>query len=224
MHASWLAGEGYKRKISLYDACVTDVINSYIQCTKQLAFLTGRYEGKGPNMEECIRRASLGHTPSPANVARVMQEAVAGTMLSEEPVLHGDRETIQRKRKSTFANNSHRPGYVMESKQRQPRGRPRKINFDPATKTRDEGGAAKEVTKMLNETDLSGLVILEEEVPPTSWALRRMPMHCTRKCFGIINGKKCNNNLHSRSPGLVAPAFWSERVIRGQEMTVSQWM
>ena len=30
VHASWLSGEGGKRRLSLYDACVTDVLNSYI--------------------------------------------------------------------------------------------------------------------------------------------------------------------------------------------------
>lgn len=34
VHACWLSGEGGKKKISLYDACVSDVLNSYIQCAK----------------------------------------------------------------------------------------------------------------------------------------------------------------------------------------------
>ena len=45
VHASWLAGEGGIRKISLFDACVTDVINSYMQYAKYLGFETGRYMG-----------------------------------------------------------------------------------------------------------------------------------------------------------------------------------
>ena len=132
-HASWLVGEGYKKKIALYNACVSNVVNSYIQCAKQHAFLTGRYIGKGPDMQECLQRSSKGHTPSPAIVARAVQDAVMGTPLFEEPILHGDKETVQRKRKSSVACSSHRPGYAMESKKRQNQGRPQKKSVNNAS-------------------------------------------------------------------------------------------
>ena len=72
IHASWLAGEGGSKKISLYDACVTDVINAYIQCTKQHGYLTGRYEGCGPDMQAFLDRAGLQAKPSPCVVERVV--------------------------------------------------------------------------------------------------------------------------------------------------------
>lgn len=63
----------------------------------------------------------------------MVQRAVAGTPLYEEPILHGDKETVQRKRsRGTIASGSHRPDFVMESKQQKERGRPRKITFDRA--------------------------------------------------------------------------------------------
>ena len=95
VHASWLAGEGGIRKISLFDACVTDVINSYMQCAKYLGFETGRYMETGPDMEALLRRVSMGRTPSSTLVANVMQTAVSGTPLFQQPVLHGDKETVQ---------------------------------------------------------------------------------------------------------------------------------
>ena len=135
VHASWLAGEGGSKEISLYDGCVTDVINSYIQCTKQHGFLSGRYLGTGPDMQTFLKRVTSRKTPSPSVVAHVMQDAVAGTTLQETPILFGDKETIQRKRAhSTFGKNSHRPGFVMESRQRKKRGCPRNLAFGSATK------------------------------------------------------------------------------------------
>lgn len=129
MHASWLAGEGYKRKISLYDACVTDIINSYIQCTKAHGFLTGRYKGTGPSMDTFLQRVSSGKSPSPAMVSHALQSGVGGINICEEPILHGNNETIQRKKTSKLHNSSHKPGYVMESRKRKQKGRPRKISF-----------------------------------------------------------------------------------------------
>ena len=93
VHASWLFGEGGKKKISLYDACVTDVLNSYIQCAKRLGYMTGRFIGSGPSIESMLARTSNNQTPSPANVAQVVHGAVAQTPMFEEPKLHRDKET-----------------------------------------------------------------------------------------------------------------------------------
>ena len=97
VHASWLAGKGGSKNISLYDVCVIDVINSYIQCTKQHGFLSGRYLGTGPDMQTFLKRVTSKKTRSPSVVAHVMQDAVADTNLQETPILFGDKETIQRK-------------------------------------------------------------------------------------------------------------------------------
>lgn len=56
-HGSWLAREGYKHTISLYDACVNDLVNAYFQCPRQLAFLEGKYKGSGPGLEVLVERA-----------------------------------------------------------------------------------------------------------------------------------------------------------------------
>ena len=61
-----------------------------------------------------------------------MQGAVSGTMLYKEPILHGDNETVQKKKSSTFVESSHRPSYAMEKKQRQTRGRTQKKNLNDA--------------------------------------------------------------------------------------------
>ena len=97
VHASWRIGKGGNKKISLYDVCVTDVINSYMQCTKQHAFLSGQYLGTYPDMQTFLKRVSSKKTPSPSVVGHVMQDAVAGATLHETPILFGDKDTIQRK-------------------------------------------------------------------------------------------------------------------------------
>ncbi|MCO5576773.1 hypothetical protein L7F22_030593 [Adiantum nelumboides] len=72
----------------------------------------------------------VNQTPSPYVVAWAVQGVVARTHFYEVPMFHGDRETIQEKRSNTnFATSSHKPGYVMESRQRREHGHPRKISF-----------------------------------------------------------------------------------------------
>ena len=68
-HASWLAEEGYNQKISLYDACVTDLINAYFQCARQLAFLEGKYTGCGPTSKLLVERALSRQKASPSPIA-----------------------------------------------------------------------------------------------------------------------------------------------------------
>ena len=65
-----------------------------MQCAKYLGFETGRYMGTGPDMEALLRRVSMGRTPSSTLVANVMQTTVSGTPLFQQPVLHGDKETV----------------------------------------------------------------------------------------------------------------------------------
>lgn len=238
MHASWLAGEGYKRKISLYDACVTDIINSYIQCTKAHGFLTGRYKGTGPSMDTFLQRVSSGKSPSPAMVSHALQSGVGGINICEEPILHGNNETIQRKKTSKLHNSSHKPGYVMESRKRKQKGRPRKISFgsppnlgnnitdeDDVIQVTDEESdefvAGAEGGLDSNRTRKDSFI--EDDVIKSNWAFRRMPSHCSRKCFGVVKGKKCKNIIQNRSTGLVAPCFWSSWDFPGSTRPKAQW-
>ena len=236
VHASWLAGEGGTRKISLFDACVTDVINSYMQCAKYLGFDTGRYMGTGPDMEALLRRVSMGRTPTSTLVANVMQTAVSGTPLFEQPVLHGDKETVQRKKMGYAATSSHKPGYVMESKQRRNKGRPRQISFEDQHESVDhddihivgennetlENRAGEQNVQMNTPRHKDNVIVCEENIHKTMWAIRRMPIHCRRKCFGMTNRSKCASYIESRSPGEVAPCFWSAREYNGK--SIYQWM
>ena len=228
IHASWLSGEGGKKKISLYDACVADVINAYIQCTKQHGFLTGRYLGTGPDIQNFLERVSSKRTPSPCVVAHVVQGAVAGTPMYEQPVLHGDKETVQRKKsKGAVTDTSHKPGYVMESRQRKERGRPRKITFESGITAGEQrfdvnAESTDEEPDYDNPPGSSSLTTKEFSIQKGVWAIRRMPPNCLRKCFGMVKGKRCKNTMQSRSPGLVCPCFWGERTYKGQSQ--HQWM
>ena len=231
VHASWLVGEGGIRKISLFDACVTDVINSYMQCAKYLGFETGRYMGTGPDMEALLRRVSMGRTPSSTLVANVMQTTVSGTPLFQQPVLHGDKETVQRKKTGNATTSSHKPGYVMESKQRRNKGRPRHISFEGEPETVDhddeihitgEFKANEERVQMNSAKPNDNVIVCEEHIHKTMWAIRRMPIHCRRKCFGMKDRSKCALYIESKSPGEVAPCFWSAREYNGKQ--IYQWM
>lgn len=190
---------------------------------------TGRFiGGNGPNMETLLSRIKIGHTPSPVHIARMIQGGVAGTPMYEEPIIHGDRETVQRKKRSNTVNTSHRPGFVMESKRRKPRGRPRKLQFenqqdmhhDDIFEDLDIDMDVQEIGASLHQQSAS--VIFEENMERGQWALRRMPPHCIRRCFGMIGKKRCLNMIQSHTPGLVAPCFWSQRKFKDQ--TISQWM
>ena len=96
MHGSWLAGEGYKEKITLYDACISDMANALLQSAKQYAYQMGKHKGEGPSLSKLMERAPSRSTPTPPQVARIVQDAVASTPMYEElRPLHGDKETIQ---------------------------------------------------------------------------------------------------------------------------------
>ena len=71
-HASWLAREGYKSKIGLYDAIVSDLANNLLQQSKRQAYLEGKYIGKGSGIMEMRDRAKSRSnvTPTPTNVSR----------------------------------------------------------------------------------------------------------------------------------------------------------
>ena len=131
IHASWLPGEGGQRKISLYDACVSDVLNAYIQCTKRLGYTTGRFMGSRPSMEQMMANVKQRESPNPTCIASTLRGLVAASSLYEDRVMEGDKETVQRKKKrSATGTSSHKPGYVMEARQRKTKGRPRSIRFN----------------------------------------------------------------------------------------------
>ena len=117
MHGSWLAGEGYKEKISLYDACISDMANALLQSAKQYAYQMGKHKGEGPSLSRLMERDKSRTTPTPPQFARIVQEAIAGTpMYKESRPLHGDKETIQCKRSRAFEIDkcSCKPEFFME--------------------------------------------------------------------------------------------------------------
>ena len=166
-----------------------------------------------------------GGTPSTTLVANVIHSTVSETPFFQQPVLHGDRETIQRKQTGSLADCSHKPGYVMRSVQRKQRGRRRHILFEEeptAEATPQQDPKCLEGEMFLNSGFNMPGQIFEEDIHKTMWAIRRMPIHCQRKCFGVVNKKKCGLFIESKSPGEVAPAFWSSREYSGNQ--IPQWM
>ena len=102
MPARWLAGEGGKRKLSLYDACVNDVLNAYIQCAKRLGYTTGRFIGSGPSMDSMMASARTRESQNPTFVANMLKGVVANNPMYEELIVQGDKETVQRKKKKSW--------------------------------------------------------------------------------------------------------------------------
>ena len=75
--------------------------------------------GVGPDMNASLERVNLRRTPSTTKISNIIHQAVsAGTPLFEEPTIHGDRETIQRKHNKSAKLCSHKLGYIMQSIER----------------------------------------------------------------------------------------------------------
>ena len=181
-----------------------------MQCAKYLGYETGRFMGTGPDMDTLLERVKSQRTPNTTIIFGIIHGAVSGTELFKQPqTLHGNKETVQRKRGGSAGTSSHKPGYVMQSVQRNQRGK-RHINFEPTAPS-------------IPTSELLPLKrINEQELSKSSWAIRRMPIHTKRKCMGIVNGKRCDLSIESRSPGEVAPCFWSFREYNGKH--IPQWM
>ena len=220
VHASWLAGKGGNKK-KIFVRCMRYRCD---QCLHSVHKITQLFNwliyGDRSDMHTFLERVSSKKTPSPTVVARVVQGAVAGTPLHENPILFGDKETVQRKRaRSTIGKSSHRPGFEMESRQRKERGRPRKIAFEGQETTQDqlEGNFTKvnaesTDTEFDEDTLNNDLLPQEMELSNCKWAIRRMPTHCVRKCFGIVQGKRCKSVMQSRSCRVLLHLVFGESV------------
>ena len=119
-----------------------------------------------------------------------------------------------------MANTSHKPSYVMESRQRKERGRPRKISFESGVAVGEQIfdvniESTDEEAKNVNPLGSNSLATKEVLTHKGVWAIRRMPPNSLRKCFGMVKGKRCKNIIQSRSIGHVCPCFWGERTYKG---------
>ena len=193
-HASWLVGEGYKHKISLYDACVSYLINAYFQCAHQMAFMEGKYLDRGPDLEILIERALSRQTssPSPGATSRAIDDAVMGTpMFTNKINFKGEKKTIRAKcqlheiHEGNVGSSSHRPEFVYVTMD--------KHEKEQASINPEEGEVA--------------LQSLEQDIHQTKWALRRIPIINRVACNHWTGGKKCSRKLRG---GEVAPCFWSD--------------
>ena len=89
---------GWSTQNFSFDACVTNVINAYMQCAKYLGYETGRFMGAGLDMDTLLERVKSQRTPNTTIISGIIHQAIFGTKLFEEPqTLHGNKETVQRK-------------------------------------------------------------------------------------------------------------------------------
>ena len=98
-HASWLAGEGFKSKIGLYDATISDLGNNLLQQSKRQAYLEGKYIGKGLGIREMRDKAESRSnvTPTPTNVSRVVEKTIRGTNMHQVPKFYEDNQIVTKK-------------------------------------------------------------------------------------------------------------------------------
>lgn len=81
---------GISTKISLYDACTTDMENAILQSTKAISYAQGKHIGKGPSLEKLKERIAA----RPTQVVRAVNEATEGTpMYKAATPLNEDKET-----------------------------------------------------------------------------------------------------------------------------------
>lgn len=211
-HGSWKAGEGGRKNISLYDACATDLFNAILQSARDQAFKEGKYKGTGPSYQKLQERLNQKGTPRPAQILHMVREATTGTPMYQQPsTLEGDKQTIRKKRKNSNratidVNASHRPEYNMETITRRQGGRARQINFDT-----DDGMQTNVQDVMVEEVK----EVIESDVHPTLWAIRRTNVGSKVKCLAFIKGQNRNSVCHKPIPGssngVPAPCFFAER-------------
>ncbi len=212
-HGSWLAGEGFKRRISLYDACTTDLANAVLQSTKAISFMQGKHLGKGPSLQRLTERMSN----RPTHVVRVVNEATEGTPCYRAPSnLAGNKETSRKKRLPTEVvdvedDSTHRPEFNSVTKDRRPGGRPRKINFAP------EGLE----TSPISMNEFSDKVV-ERWINEAMWAIRRTRPGSKVTCSGTSNGgRRCCKSIARSTIGVSAPSFEGYR--RHPRGLIRQW-
>ena len=202
-HASWLAGEGNKDMLSLYDACVSDLANALLQGVKMLASVEGRYHGAGPSAEKLARRAEQGRAPQPAVIAREVDQHLGGTPLYQWPFVDGNNVTVSKKRKQTGnvsmeeENSSHRPEYLTQNVPRDQRGQ------------RGTCGLPSQTEYEFHEE----MFPEETEIHKTMWAIRRIPKGSRVQCHGWLGAQagKCKKNIKNSGMGSAAPSFWGVR-------------
>lgn len=221
-HGSWLAGEGQKDKISLYDAAVSDMTNALLQSAKQHAYITGKHLGAGPSLKNLLERSSSKTSFNPATVSQTVHKVVTGTpMYHNRTNLEGERETMQQKRRPSLVvdiddDSSHRPEFIQVTKERKERGRPKKIIFQADGSAPGQGTEVPNTSGALPQTGdfffQDKQEVVERVVHDTFWAIRRTNIGSRVKCLGWIpKSGKCNRAITNSSKGTPAPCFFSTR-------------
>ena len=68
VHASWLVGQGYKAKMDLYEASVSDLSQALLQSTKAYAYSKGRYHGLGPSASRLAKKVKAQGSLHPRTI------------------------------------------------------------------------------------------------------------------------------------------------------------
>ncbi|MCO5564994.1 hypothetical protein L7F22_018664 [Adiantum nelumboides] len=209
-HASWLANEGYKQKISLYDAAVFDIGNTLLQQAKCMAYTEGKYIGNGPSITKLRDKEASRqfHTPSPTQNSRIVNDAIQSTCLPRMPKVRGDNVTVTKQQKSASnvieveANSSHRPEYVIHNVPRQRKAR--KLSFGGSSQAQSAQSREEEDPSIQKQA-------IEVEINDSMWAIRRCKPGSRFMCQGILpGGGKSKKKVNMQSKGIVEPCFFGK--------------
>ncbi|KAJ7570138.1 hypothetical protein O6H91_01G110800 [Diphasiastrum complanatum] len=126
-HGSWLAAEAYRSQLSLYDACVGDLVNAILQSARYAFYTKGRHIGIGPSLEKLISRVTSNKTSAMQGqpfVNLVRDVVDFASLSSSSSTLSGNEKSVSRKRHvadwtKDDVNVSHRPDIVYVNVPRQ---------------------------------------------------------------------------------------------------------
>ena len=214
-HGSWFAGEGFRKKISLYDACTSDLANAVLQSLKANSYLQGKHLGSGPSLVKLAQRNNV----SPSQVVQSIGKAATGTPMYKRPApLSGDKETIRHKRPMGVVidvedESSHRPEYNYHTRDRKLAGQPRKIQFTEEVP----------IQKVYSQTDKEVVEVVETKVNEACWAIRRTPLGSKVTCMGTSDGRRrCGTSIPGCYLGIPTASFESFR--NHPRGVIKQWM
>lgn len=203
IHGSWLATNNGVKYMSLYDACMADLVAACLQGARHASFLGGKHIGEGPDIQRLRDRDSMWkrNAYKQENIIDLTNDVAEkiGVARAHEAT-SGNTTTVRKKRPRTLSSpihvdDSHRPEYQKVNKNLQRRH---------SISTPFIGAEGNDDFSLLQE----------EEINQTMWAIRRTNPGSVARCQGYLPSKKakCNRLIDSKGrsgkKGVPSPCFY----------------
>lgn len=197
IHGSWLATNNGVKYMSLYDACMADLVAACLQGARHASFLGGKHIGEGPDIQRLRDRDSMWkrNAYKQENLIDLTNDVAEkiGVARAHEAT-SGNTTTVRKKRPRTLSSpihvdDSHRPEYQKVNKHLQ-----RRHSISSPL-----GGAEGNDDRSL---------LQEKEIHQTMWAIRRTNPGSVARCQGYLPSQKakCNRLIEQGCPFPVL--FW----------------